>query len=344
MGKSKKIALALQGGGSHGAFTWGVLGRFLEEEDIEIAAIAGTSAGAINAAVMAYGLQIGGRREAKEKLEELWEKIIQMGSFWPLKPTWWDQLTSFGSMLTSPIYWFSTIYKSIVSPYYWNPFNFNPLRTILQQVIDFEKLKAGQGPDLFICATNVKRCCPCIFYKNDISVEVLLASACVPTFFQAVEIQGEAYWDGGFMGNPPLFPILRKTDIKDILLVKINPIRITKVPKTMPEIEDRMNEISFNSSLIWELNWIYFVNTLVKKKGLPKSTFREIFLHAISADEELADLDYSSKLNIEPGFIYSLKSLGWKYANTWLKENKVHIGNKSTFNLADSLWLIEDFH
>jgi NTE family protein len=342
MKETTKIAVALQGGGAHGAFTWGALDRLLEEEDLEIGALVGASAGAMNAAVMAYGMQLGGRMGAKHKLEEFWRAVAAVGLFSPVKPTLWDRLVSPGSMLTSPFYWMGALLKSVASPYQFNPFNFNPLRTILNQVIDFEKLQTYAGPDLFVCATNVKRCRPVIFHKDQITVESLLASACIPSLFHAVEKGDAAYWDGGFMGNPPLFPILRKTNLSDILLIKINPIQIDHTPTTTPEIEDRLNEISFNSSLIWELNWMDYVNKLVQNKKLQGEEFREIYIHAISADTALAGLDYSSKMNTELNFLQYLKELGRKYANNWLLTHKASLGKESSFKIEQSLWLIKD--
>jgi NTE family protein len=342
MKETIKIAVALQGGGAHGAFTWGALDRLLEEEDLEISALVGASAGAMNAAVVAYGMQREGKPGAKRKLEEFWRAIAAIGLFSPVKPTPWDRFLSPGSMLTSPFYWMSVLLKSVASPYQFNPFNFNPLRTILKQVIDFEKLKTCAYPDLFVCATNVKECRPVIFHKEQITVDSLLASACIPSLFQAVEKEDAAYWDGGFMGNPPLFPILRKTKLSDILLIKINPIQIKHVPKTTPEIEDRLNEVSFNSSLIWELNWIDYVNKLVQSKKLQGKEFREIYIHAISADNALAGLDYSSKMNTELGFFLYLKELGRKYANDWLRNHKTSLGKESSFKIDQALWLIKD--
>jgi NTE family protein len=342
MKETIKIAVALQGGGAHGAFAWGALDRLLEEEDLEISAWVGASAGAMNAAIAAYGMQVGGRLEAKRKLEEFWRAVAAIGLFSPVKPTLWDRFLSPGSMLTSPFYWMAALLKSIASPYQFNPFNFNPLRTILKQVIDFEKLKTCAYPDLFVCATNLKECRPVIFHKEQITVDSLLASACIPSLFQAVEKDDAAYWDGGFMGNPPLFPILRKTNLSDILLIQINPIKINHIPKTTPEIEDRLNEISFNSSLIWELNWIDYVNKLIQKKILQGKEFREIYIHAISADKALAGLDYSSKMNTELNFLQYLRALGRRYANDWLSTHKKSLGKESSFKIEQYLWLIKD--
>lgn len=237
--------MALQGGGAHGAFTWGVLDRLLEEEEIVAEGICGTSAGAVNAVVLAYGLHMGGPGRAKEMLEELWKKIAQYGSYL-FKPSTWDKTMNFGDLYTSPGYLFFNSISQSLSPYQLNPFNYNPLRDILNELIDFNELRRYNTKKLFVCATNVKTNRAKVFHNDEITVEAVLASACLPLLFQAVEIDGEFYWDGGYMGNPPLTPLITETNTRDVVLVKINSINIRTLPTSARDIAERVNEISLD--------------------------------------------------------------------------------------------------
>jgi NTE family protein len=334
--KAKHVGLALQGGGAHGAFTWGVLDRLLEEENIIADGICGTSAGAINAVVTAYGLHIGGKEKAKELLEQLWRKISNSGSVM-FKPSMMDKFFSGGDMYNSFGYMFFNSMTQMFSPYQFNPSNTNPLREILTDLVDFEELKHYNKKKLFVCATNVKTNRARVFSNKEISVEAVLASACLPQFFQAIEIDGQHYWDGGYMGNPPLFPLIENTAVTDLLLIKINSINIDEVPTTARDISDRINEISFNSSLINEMHLIHYRNELVRK-GIQLDedkdvVSREIFVHSISAHEALGHLKYSSKMNTSWEFLSDLKNKGRLYAEKWL-ENEFHlVGLKSSFDV-----------
>jgi len=262
----RPINLALQGGGSHGAFTWGVLDRLLEDGRLEVEGISGTSAGAMNAAVLAYGLARGGRDGAREMLATFWHRIADAARLSPLQPSPLDRLLSVGNMDLSPSWFLFDNLSRLFSPYELNPLNINPLADVLRDVIDFEWLAeqcAGEVVRLFLCATNVKTCKIKVFQGREISAEAVLASACLPFIFHAVEIDGEAYWDGGYMGNPPIFPLIYHTTGSDVLIVQINPINIAEVPKRAPEIMDRINEVSFNSSLMREFRTIAFVTRLI---------------------------------------------------------------------------------
>ena len=221
--EKKNVGIALQGGGAHGAFTWGVLDRLLEEDAIVAEAMCGTSAGAVNAVTCAYGLHIGGPTKAKELLEELWKKVALSGSFL-FKPGMMDSAYGNGDIYNSAGYMMVNAITQVLSPYNFNPFNYNPLRDILNNIIDFEELHRYNKKKLFICATNVKTNKAKIFSNKEITVDSVMASACLPFLFQAVEIDGEFYWDGGYMGNPPIFPIITNTNLRDIVLVKINSI------------------------------------------------------------------------------------------------------------------------
>lgn len=332
----KHIALALQGGGAHGAFTWGVLDRLLEVDEIVADAICGTSAGALNAVACSYGLHIGGPKKAKEILEELWQQISTSGGFL-FKPSMWDKYMSGGDIYNSPGYmWFNTM-TQFFSPYNFNPFNFNPLRDILNELIDFKELQLYNQKKIFICATNVKTNRAKIFSNKEITAESVLASACLPFLFQAVEIDGEHYWDGGYMGNPPIFPLITNTTVKDVVLVKINSINIPAVPTTARDISDRVNEISFNSSLINEMKLIHYRNELLRN-GILKvddKTNREIFIHTISGFNVLHELSYSSKMNTSWEFLLMLKEKGRDVASKWIDNEFKQVGLNSTFDVEE---------
>ena len=329
----KKVGIALQGGGAHGAFTWGVLDRLLEAEYIVADAMCGTSAGAVNAVVCAYGLHIGGSKKAKELLETLWRNIAQAGSMF--QPSAFDKLFSDGDIHNSPGYILFNSMTQYMSPYNFNPLNYNPLRDILNNLIDFEELHRYNKKKLFICATNVKTNRAKIFTNKDISVDSVLASACLPQLFQAVQIDGEFYWDGGYMGNPPIFPLITNTNLSDIVLIKINSININSVPTTARDIADRVNEISFNSSLINEMKLIHYRNELLRN-GILKvdnKSNREIYVHTISGYDALSQLSYSSKMNTSWDFLLSLKERGRQTASKWLETDFKEVGIKSTFDV-----------
>ncbi len=334
--KIKHVGVALQGGGAHGAFTWGVLDRLLEEEALVADAMCGTSAGAVNAVVCAYGLHVGGPQKAKELLESLWKKIALSGSYL-FKPGFFDQTFGNGNIYNSPGYmWFNAL-TQVMSPYNFNPFNFNPLKDILLEHIDFEELHRYNKKKLFICATNVKTNRAKIFSNKEITVDTVLASACLPFLFQAVEIKGEYYWDGGYMGNPPIFPLITNTNLNDIVLIKINSININSVPTTARDIADRVNEISFNSSLINEMKLIHYRNELLRN-GILKSDNklnREIFVHTISGYDALSQLSYSSKMNTSWEFLLALKEKGRETATNWLNGDFKEVGLKSTFDVEE---------
>jgi NTE family protein len=332
----KKVGMALQGGGAHGAFTWGVLDRLLEVEEIVADAMCGTSAGAVNAVVCAYGLHIGGPVKAKELLEQLWNKIALSGSAF-LKPGLIDKYFGNGDIYNSPGYiWFNSI-SQFMSPYNFNPFNYNPLRDILNELVDFEELHIYNKKKLFICATNVKTNRARIFTNKDLTVDSVLASACLPFIFQAVEIDKEYYWDGGYMGNPPIFPLITNTNNRDVVLIKINSININSVPTTARDIADRVNEISFNSSLINEMKLIHYRNELLRN-GILKvdnKNNREIFVHTISGYDALSQLSYSSKMNTSWEFLLQLKQKGREAADRWLEKDFKEVGVKSTFDVEE---------
>lgn len=334
--EKKHVGIALQGGGAHGAFTWGVLDRLLEHEGVVADAMCGTSAGALNAVTCAYGLHLGGPQKAKELLEQMWRKVALTGSYL-FKPGIFDKAYGNGDIYNSPGYMMFNAITQVLSPYNFNPLNYNPLRDILNDLIDFNELKLYNKKKLFICATNVKTNRARIFSNSEITVDAVLASACLPLLFQAVEIDGQYYWDGGYMGNPPIFPIIENTTLNDIVLVKINSINIHSVPTTARDIADRVNEISFNSSLINEMKLIHYRNELIRNGVLKvdNKENREIFVHTISGYEALSQLKYSSKMNTSWEFLLELKEKGRNIAEKWLEHDYPEVGLKSTFDVEE---------
>ena len=333
---TRRINVALQGGGSHGAFSWGVLDRLLEDPRIEIDGISGTSAGAMNATVLAYGLANGGKDEARRALGAFWRKISERAWASPLQYTWLDRLTGCANMDLSPAWLIFDFLTRFFSPYQFNPSNLNPLRDVLMQTVDFEVLKRNTGVKLFLCATNVLSGRIRVFSANEISVQTVLASSCLPQLFQAVEIDGEYYWDGGYMGNPPIYPLIYETDTSDVLIIRINPIRIPEVPTTAHEILDRVNTLSFNSSLMREMRAIEFVTQLIDEGALDSTRYRRILIHSIDAEAEMSRLGASSKLNADWSFLRELFELGRARAHAWLDTNFDALGQRSSTNIAET--------
>lgn len=328
----KKINLALQGGGAHGAFTWGVLDYLLEDEHFEIDGISGTSAGAMNAVVMTSGLQTGGQQAAREALETFWRKVSKTAFLSPVKRSPIDIALGQWSLDFSPSYLAFDLISRFSSPYEFNPLNVNPLREVVEDVVDFEAVKCCDTPRLFVAATNVYSGKIRVFEQHEISLDAVMASACLPTLFQAVEVDGEPYWDGGYMGNPPLYPLFYHTKTSDTVLIQINPVERRETPKTAREILNRMNEITFNSSLLRELRAVDFVSRLIEEGKLSREDYMEVHMHRISADE-LSPLQASSKVNAEWAFLSELKEIGRQAAAKWVDENYDAIGKRSTLDL-----------
>jgi NTE family protein len=332
----KWINVALQGGGSHGAFTWGVLDRLLEEERLAIESISGTSAGAVNAVVMAEGLHHGGPREARRRLEAFWRSIA-LGAHNPLQQTMFDIVLSNWSLESNPFLAMFEMMSRVVSPYQFNPLNLNPLKELLEERIDFAEVQACQATELYISATNVQTGRVRVFTGEEVTADAVMASACLPYIFQAVEIDGVPYWDGGFMGNPVLFPFLDCSVSQDVLIVQVNPIHRAKTPTSAREIADRISEISFNAPLIKELRHIDFINRAVQSGDLSQQGYREVFLHRIGGGEEIARYSASTKLNAEWSFLRELRDAGRATAARWIEANFDSIGSKSTMKTTPYL-------
>jgi NTE family protein len=332
--KIKSINLALQGGGAHGAFIWGVLDRLLEDERIAIDGISATSAGAMNATVFASGIATAGREGAKKALSEFWRRISHATLTSPLRPTLLEHLLGNHSIAKSAGFVFFEMMTRLFSPYEFYPLNRNPLRQVLLDSIDFAALRTTTCPiKLYLAATNVRTGKIKIFDNSDIAVDAVLASACLPFLFQAVEIDGEAYWDGGYAGNPPIFPLIYNCSSCDVLIVQLSPMRREELPHSSMEILNRVNEISFNSSLLREMRAIRFVTRLIDDGIVVDGLLRRMRIHAIAADDVIAKLSIASKLDADWEFLTSLRDIGRQRAEQWLDAHFDRLGVESTVDL-----------
>ncbi|MFZ5931514.1 MAG: patatin-like phospholipase family protein [Pseudomonadota bacterium] len=331
----KPVNLALQGGGAHGAFTWGVLDRLCEEPRISIEGISATSAGAMNGAVFASGLAKDGREGARTALEAYWKRVARAGESSPLRPSVFDRLFGFTSPDQSPAFMAFDLMTRVLSPYQFNPLNLNPLRAVLQQSVDFAALQNKACPvKLFLSATNVRTGKVKIFENGEITADAVLASSCLPFLFQAIEIDGEAYWDGGYMGNPAIFPLIYGCESHDVVIVHINPIERKKLPRTASEIMNRINEISFNSSLMREMRAVSFVTKLIDDGKLNDPSFSRMLIHAIAADDMMRSLGVASKMSTEWEFLTGLRDTGRACADAWITQNFDALGNSSTVDIG----------
>ena len=337
----KRINLALQGGGAHGAFSWGVLDRLLQEDGIEIAAISGTSAGALNAAALKAGLVQGGRAGARRALEKVW---LQVGAVHDLRLTAWmaQALPPIGVINT----WMDALMPVsaadaaalVASPYQLGGFYRNPLEQVVRS-LRFDQVCADEGPELHIAATNVRTGKIKVFSGENVSGEAILASACLPTLFQAVEIPDDdgvmqAYWDGGYTGNPALFPLFAPHLPDDIVIVNINPLLRDAVPQTAQDIQNRINEISFNSALLRELRAISFVKRLIAAGQVPRGAMKDVLVHMVADDALMTSLSASSKLTPTPYLLHTLKEAGRAACGRFLSAHKDDLGERATVDLA----------
>ena len=337
-GNRRPVNLALQGGGAHGAFTWGALDRLLEDDTLALDAISATSAGAMNAVVMAHGMSLGGRDGAKAKLEDFWRAVSRAGSlFGPPHDTPWEQYfpaSAFKIDQGPAIAAFQAL-TQFWSPYQLNPFDFNPLKDVLCSTVDFDHLRnCPNATRLFINATNVRTGKVRVFENPEVTLESVLASACLPSVFKAVEIGGEHFWDGGFMGNPPLFPLVYRGASADIIIVHINPLERPDLPKSAHEIADRVNEISFNSSLLSELRAIAFVARLVDTGSVDDQRYKHMRIHSIRDDAEMLKHGVATKMNPEWSFLCGLRDAGRRAADLWLKESGAKAGVESSIDVS----------
>lgn len=336
-----QINLALQGGGAHGAFTWGVLDRLLEEPEVEFASISGTSAGALNGAALKSGLIAGGAQAARDNLDWLWDQIGALDDM--ALPGWmmpWLPAPSFVSKMVeySPGYIMGDAMSRMMSPYAWGPLYSNPLEKIVDQ-FDFGRICALSGPEFFVCATQVRDGKIRVFEGDEITTQAILASACLPTLFQAVEIyspktgRDEAYWDGGYTGNPALFPFFRPELPDDVLVVNINPLHREKLPVSPPEIQNRINEISFNSSLLRELRAIHFVQRLLDDGSIQPGSMKNVRIHMIADDDLMNELSVATKTLAVPTVLHQLKQAGRVAASRFLEAHKADLGQRQSADL-----------
>jgi len=330
----KPVALALQGGGMHGAFTWGVLDRLLEDGRLAIEGVSATSAGAMNAAVLAYGMLQGDEAGARQALHDFWYAVAQSAERHnPLRWMPWLKGTHSFGLDHSPMYTFADMALRIFSPYQFNRDNLNPLREVLESQVDFAALRKQCSLHLYLCATNVETGKIRIFSGEDVCAEAVLASACVPTLFQAITIDGQHYWDGGYMGNPAIFPLIYHCNTRDVVIIHINPLVRPGVPITAADILNRINEISFNSSLMREMRTIAFVTDLIQQGKVDRDEMKEMLIHSIRSDEAMCGLSVSSKYNADWDFLCGLRDNGRREAEVWLAENYRYIGERSSIDI-----------
>ncbi|NRB01216.1 MAG: patatin-like phospholipase family protein [Rhodobacteraceae bacterium] len=338
---TKRINLALQGGGAHGAFTWGALDRLLDEPDIEIAAISGTSAGALNAAALKGGLLENGREGAKAALSKLWRQVGAIED--PAVNDWMQMLWPDPTILSQAIesslgYVVGDTVSRMVSPYSYGPLYQNPLNQIVG-AFAYDFVCADLEPRLFIAATNVRTGKIKVFQGEEITQEAIMASACLPTLFKAVEIDDpatgrrEAYWDGGYAGNPALFPLYRPTLPDDVLIININPLVRDELPVTGPQILNRINEISFNASLLRELRAISFVHRLIKDGKLERGSMKDVHVHMVADDALMTELSVATKTVPAPPVLSRLREAGWAAMDAFLGAHKEDLNERSSLDL-----------
>jgi NTE family protein len=335
----RPINLALQGGGAHGAFTWGVLDRLLEDDRLVIEGISGASAGALNGAILAQGFHQGGAAAARSALDRFWHRMSELGWMNPIRRSWLERMQGTWNLDQNPAALMMEQLSLFLSPYQTNPLNHSHLRTLLEETIDIAALRACTAIKLFVGTTNIRTGQPRIFRCDDLSVDALLASSCVPQVYQAVMIDGEAYWDGGYLGDPPLWPILYECRCPDIMIVQIHPIRREAVPQTSAEITNRLNEIVSNASLMAQLRAISFVTLIITEPGttgpqIDRLKKKNLFIHLVEAEDAMKALGAVSQLNTDLEFLLYLKKLGQESADRWLRAHLHDIGNRPTFDIA----------
>jgi len=334
---AKRINLAMQGGGAYGAFTWGVIDHILDDGRLEIEGITGASAGAVNAVLLADGLARGGREEARKRLADFWRAVSVNSGLPELQRKAMDRLFAFLPMEDTPIgIWVKTV-SQYLSPYELNPLNINPLKDLIERFVDFDAVRKAPKPQLFVSATNVHTGRLRIFPHDKITADAVLASACLPMVFQAVEIDGVPYWDGGYLGNPSIFPLFGATQTEDVLLIQINPLARNTTPTSSRDIMSRLNEITFNSPLMGELRAIEFVARLIDQGRLPRGIgpgkYRRINMHRIALDAFAKQPDVGSRFNTDYDFFEMLRNNGKRAARRFLDEHFGDIGVRGTVDL-----------
>lgn len=337
--ETKRVNLALQGGGAYGAFAWGILDTLLEDGRFEVEGFTATSAGTMNALAFAQGMLEGGRDGARQKLEDFWLAVSKAGTvFSPVHGNPMERILGLGNGENPFAYFMFDTITRMLSPYQFNPLDLNPLRDVVARIIDFDALKRCDCLKLFISATNVKTGKVKIFRTPEITLDVAMASACLPYLFKAVEIDGEHYWDGGYMGNPALYPLFYETQSNDIILIHLNPLYREDVPMTAPAIMNRINEISFNSSLLKELRAIAFVKKLLEHDMIKdefKHLYKDLHVHPVRADDVMKGYSISSKFETNWLFLTELRDQGRGHMKEWIKDHFDNIGQRSSVDLNE---------
>jgi len=332
----KSVNLALQGGGSHGAFTWGVIDRLLEDERIVLEGITATSAGGVNAVLLLDGWISGGREGAKNALQTFWKKMSDVSSKSIIAPSFLDKMNPKFGLDQSPGYVMTDMISRFLSPYQLNPFDVNPMRDLLNEVVDFERIQRHTDMKLFLSATTVRTGKVKVFTNKELTANHVIASACLPFVMRAPEIDGEIYWDGGFMGNPAIFPVIYGCKSCDVLMVHLTPMVRNEFPTDSRSILNRMQEISFNSSLMREMRAIAFVTQLIDEGKL--SGGKRMFMHLIEAEDVITELAGSSKMNADWKFLMHLFNIGRERADAWIAANFDRVGQESTVDIQER-WL-----
>lgn len=331
----KPINLALQGGGAHGAFTWGVLDQLLLDERVSFHAITATSAGAMNAVVLASGLLEGGIPKARESLKNFWRKVSIAAQLLPVRPSGFDKWLGDVKLNFSPAFIGLDMITRMFSPSQFNLFDINPLRSIVEEVVDFERIRANKELRIFLNATNVRTGKIKVFETKELTLDTVMASACLPMLYKTVIIDGEPYWDGGYSGNPALFPLIYQAKVLDVVLIEVNPLVIEDVPTRAADIMDRINEISFNSNLMGEMRAIEFVARLLDSGKLKDPDYKRMRMHKIEAAELMATMGQASKLNADWDFLVHLHDIGAQTAADWLEQSYDTIGVDSSIDVRD---------
>jgi NTE family protein len=329
----KKIAVALQGGGSHGAYTWGVLDALLENENLYFEGVSGTSAGGMNAAACVQGLSSGGNQKARELLRAYWERIGELGRQGFLHPFPWNKMAKNFTVSDTPAFKFMQYLSNTFSPYQLNPTNMHPLQPVVDEMFDFDLLRKGEECKLFLCATHVATGKLKVFKGQELSKEAVLASACVPSIFQAIEVDGEMYWDGGFIGNPAIYPLIYNCDTPDILTIQIRRVYDPTVPTTVHDIQNRLGEITQNACLTREMRSIAFISKLIDDGIIAPGKLKRLHMHLIRDDAFWGTIDRTSGFCSDPEFLDYLFKAGRRAGKQWLHENYDHIGIKTTADI-----------
>lgn len=344
----KKVNIALQGGGAHGALAWGILDMLLEDGRIEVEGFTASSAGTMNAMAFAQGMQEGGADGARKKLEEFWWEISKAGViFSPVHGNPVERFMGLGSGENPFAYFMFDTMTRMFSPYQFNPLDFNPLRNVIEKTIDFEKIRKCDKLKLFTSATNVRTGKVKIFKTEDLTIDVALASSCLPFLFKAVEIDGEYYWDGGYTGNPALYPLFYQTESNDIILIHLNPLYREEIPTTAPAIMNRLNEVTFNDSLLKELRAIAFVKKLIEHDMIRdeyKHMYKDLLVHPVRADDMMKEFSITSKFDTDWDFLITLRDAGRAGMKVWLETHFDNLGMRASVDLHEEFLKPEGDH